>query len=233
MRKLVALLTALCAAPGCGSDEGAEPGGAKDAGPDVNYDPVVIESSQCGAVRQQHPTVASPHVAECSELTFTTDPPTSGPHYGTWAAFEVYSVAVPYGYLVHAMEHGAVVVFYNCESDCSTEVSAAEKWASNLPLDPKCAGSSAKRRLILAPSPTLPSRWAAAAWGATLRASCFEAEVFEDFYQGFYDKAPESLCADGADLKNDDGGLIVPPNCGQGDGGDFDGGGPNMDSGTD
>jgi hypothetical protein len=236
---VAALISGAALFSACGSDGDGGSGGAKNDGgvidglADVHYDAIAVPGSQCNAVRQQHPTEASPHVDECSVLSFTTNPPSSGPHYGVWAAYEIYSVPVPMGYLVHAMEHGAVVVLYNCSDDCSAEVAQAETWANTLPPDPLCATNSAKRRVIVSPDPKLLTKWAAAAWGATLRTSCFEADVFTEFYDLFYAKAPENFCTDGADLKNGDGGLIVPASCGEGDGGSFDSGGPIMDGGSD
>lgn len=207
--------------------------GVVDGPADVNYDAIAVPGSACNAIRQQHPTDPSPHVDECSELSFTTNPPSSGPHYGIWAAYEIYSVPVPLGYLVHAMEHGAIVVLYNCSTDCSAEVAQAETWATTLPPDPLCANNSAKRRVIVSPDPKLLTKWAAAAWGATLRASCFEPDVFTEFYDLFYGKGPEDFCSDGADLKNGEGGLIVPAGCGEGDGGSVDASGPILDGSVD
>ncbi len=221
--------------PGTGGSAGdaAIEVGVIDGPADVNYDAISVPGSQCNAIRQQHPTDPSPHVDECSVLSFTTNPPSSGAHYGTWAAYETYSVPVPLGYLVHAMENGAIVLLYNCTTDCSAEVTEAEAWVNALPPDPLCASNAAKQRVILAPDPHLLTKWAAAAWGATLRTSCFEADVFREFYDLFYAKGPENFCSDGVDLKNGEGGLIVPPGCGGPDGGSFDAGGPKMDGGAD
>lgn len=186
-----------------------------------------VDGSTCGAVLQHYPLLPSPHVAECSLVEYSSNPPTSGPHYGFWAEFGIYDQAIPRGFWVHAMEHGAVVVAYSC-TDCGSEVDAAKTWIAQLSADPLCLKtSSVKRRVILTPDPLLPTRWAAAAWGVTLRSDCFEPDVFSDFYYAHEGKGPENICSDGVALINEDGGLVVPSDCGESDGGveaGFDGG---------
>ena len=82
-----------------------------------------VDGSTCGAVLQHYPLLPSPHVAECSLVEYSSNPPTSGPHYGFWAEFGIYDQAIPRGFWVHAMEHGAVVVAYSC-TDCGSAVDA-------------------------------------------------------------------------------------------------------------
>ena len=41
---------------------------------------------------------------------YDSNPPSSGPHYPIWADFKEYATPVPDGYLVHAEEHGAVLL---------------------------------------------------------------------------------------------------------------------------
>jgi Protein of unknown function (DUF3105) len=50
-------------------------------------------------------------VADC----YTSNPPTSGPHADQPAQFKVWENEAPKENLVHSMEHGAVVVWYNTE----------------------------------------------------------------------------------------------------------------------
>ncbi len=48
-------------------------------------------------------------------LCYTSNPPTSGPHAGSPAPFRVLANPVPKENLIHSMEHGGVVVWYNTE----------------------------------------------------------------------------------------------------------------------
>lgn len=46
---------------------------------------------------------------------YNSNPPTSGPHAPSPANFAISDVPVPKEMLVHSMEHGGVVVWYNCQ----------------------------------------------------------------------------------------------------------------------
>lgn len=160
-----------------------------------------IEESACGAVEREYDTATAPapsHVGVCSEVRYATNPPCVGPHYGTWAAFKNYDSAIPRGFWMHSLEHGAVVITYSCD-DCEDEVGEAKAMIDTLPVDPLCSAPVA-RRVILTPDPKLDSRWAASAWGFTLTSDCFEPEVFRAFAISHNAAGPEDLCANGVDV---------------------------------
>ena len=147
-----------------------------------------------------HPSEGGAHTASlCDPVCYGTLPPSSGTHYGAWPVYKTYSAPVPWGFLVHGLEHGAVEVTYNCPGGCPDEVAAAQAWIDALPADQACPGAPAPR-VVLAPEPMLDVRWAAAAWQWTLRASAFDPVAFQMFFDAHYDKAPESICGGFADL---------------------------------
>ena len=45
---------------------------------------------------------------------YNSDPPTSGPHYAQPAQAGFYDEALPDEQLVHNLEHGYIVIWYNC-----------------------------------------------------------------------------------------------------------------------
>lgn len=55
------------------------------------------------------------HVADILEINYNSNPPTSGPHFGVWAKRGVYDSVLSDGYLIHSLEHGYIVISYNCE----------------------------------------------------------------------------------------------------------------------
>lgn len=193
---------------GCGEDS-SNGGAASDAG---SYGSFPVDGSNCGAIVESHPVDESPHVETCAPVSYSSNPPASGPHYPSWAAFISYSEPVPRGFWVHSMEHGAVILLYDCPSGCDAEVTEAEAVVAGLPADPSCSASGAARRIVLTPDPLLDTKWAAAAWGWTLRASCFEPAVFSEFVAAHYAHAPEDECAAGTLIG--DGGLVPPAGCG-------------------
>jgi hypothetical protein len=53
-----------------------------------------------------------------SPIEYNTTPPTSGPHYGDLAAWNIYSKPERYEQLIHNMEDGGVLVYYQCPDGC-------------------------------------------------------------------------------------------------------------------
>lgn len=167
-----------------------------------------VAGSACGAVERAYTLAEPEHVANCTPIKYGSNPPSSGTHYGTWAAFREYETPIERGFAVHSMEHGAVIISYNCE-DCAGEVAAAKDLIFELGPDPLCCSPAGGcptpvSRLILMPDPELDVRFAAASWGFTLKADCFEPEAFRAFVEAHRGQGPEPMCADGVDVS-------VPP----------------------
>lgn len=208
----VALLTVSTLSIGACSSNGAT---RRDASSDApNYDAEPVDGSACGAVIQQHPIEGFTHVPVCSPVSYGTNPPSSGNHYPIWAAYREYSTPVPPGFWVHDLEHGAVVITYNCPSGCAADLAKARAFIAALPVDPLCSQSGGpQRRIVMTPDPSLDVEFAASSWGWTLKASCFESAVFAQFVAAHYGHGREVTCADGYDLEAPDGGLTLPAGC--------------------
>ncbi len=221
---VIPLLTAAPLLAGCGSDsdpEEPEPGGSAGSsasagaggssssagsGGGAGQPPVGSGGSEqqaCENIITEYPPASANHVSECSALSFDSNPPAGGDHYGVWAAFTSYSSPVPPGYLVHSLEHGAVVFWYNCPEGCAGEVEQAQAMIDELPLDPLCVGSGAQRRAILVPSPELDVRWAASSWGYVIKSSCFDAAALRTFYIDHVGRGREDLCVAGQAIPSD------------------------------
>jgi hypothetical protein len=148
--------------------------------------PAAPTGTTCEALVQSQTNDGHGHTAnDCAPVTYRSMPPSSGTHYPDWTAYKTYSAPVPWGFLVHDLEHGAVVIVYNCPDGCPTEVAQAQAFIDGLPTDPNCGG--ARMKIVLTPDPTLDVRWAAAAWTWTLRAACFDPSAFAAFVTQHYD----------------------------------------------
>jgi hypothetical protein len=156
-------------------------------------------SSACGAEFHTYSSPSAQHVTVCSAIAYPMNPPVYGDHYPYWVAYKSYAFAVPLGFLVHDLEHGAVELLYNCPTGCADEIATAQAFLDALPMDPRCT-VEVKHQTILAPDPTLPTRWAAVAWGRSLTADCFDGPAFRGFYDANVGHGPEDICADGIDL---------------------------------
>ena len=182
--------------PGTGGD-GSD--GASGAGGDC---PVDVEA---------HPLETGYHVTECSFIEYSTNPPCTGEHYPVWAAYQSYDFPLPRGYWVHSLEHGAIVITYNCDDGCADEVAEVQGMIDALPADPRCSGTGVDVQVILTPDPLLDVRWGLSSWGDTLRTDCVNVAAFEQFYFDHLAQGPEDICGGGVALTEDD----VAPDCGE------------------
>lgn len=55
------------------------------------------------------------HVDIGTEMTYGTNPPTSGNHYAQWTKWGVYDTPKDDRNLIHSLEHGYVIMSYNCD----------------------------------------------------------------------------------------------------------------------
>ena len=138
------------------------------------------------------------HVGFDTDVAYCTQPPNSGPHYPVWAAFRSYTTPVPHENLVHDLEHGAVVVLFRCTAadGCPSVAASLQAVIDARPVDPLC-DPTVKRRIVLAPDPTLDVAIGAGAWGWTYRATCVDATTLGAFIDAHYGHGPEDFCSDG------------------------------------
>ena len=132
------------------------------------------------------------HVPVCTAVSYQSRPPSSGSHYASWPVFRIYDHPVPWGFLVHGLEHGAVVVAYNCPDGCATQIDQIKALYASLPPRESCSGPP----VIVAPDPTLDVPFAASAWGVTLRAQCFDRDRFAAFIDSHRDHGREYFPGD-------------------------------------
>ena len=160
------------------------------------------EGNSCNALVQSQPNGGHLHAAnDCDPVTYASNPPSSGTHYPDWALYKTYSAPVPWGFLVHNLEHGAIDIVYNCPGGCPSEIAQAQAFIDGLAPDKSCAG--ARMKIVLAPDPTLDVRWAASAWTWTLRADCFDVAAFSSFTAAYYEGPDtEAACGGGLDLSS-------------------------------
>lgn len=133
-----------------------------------------------------HIPVGQPHEP------YNSNPPTSGPHYEQPAEAGFYDEAPLDEQLVHSLEHGYVIIWYNCsaltESQCSQlksrirEVmgSAGNSLLTNTP------------KLIAVPRTNMETQLALTTWGRLDKFDAFDRQRILDFIKAFRDNAPEN-----------------------------------------
>jgi hypothetical protein len=162
-------------------------------------------SGECNSVETRFENGSASHVADCSSLDYPMSPPVFGDHYPTWAAYQTYNYPVPLGFLVHNLEHGAIILFYNCPEGCADEVAAAQELIDALPADPRCQ-APIEHQVIMVPEPSLEKRWGIASWGSSLTGDCLDPVLFRKFYGERLGQGREDLCYQGR--------VLGPSSCG-------------------
>lgn len=102
MWRRLAILGLVLGIPACGSGGGSSPATAPTSATTFN-DPGI----------ETFPDEGRTHVAVGTVIQYGTDPPTSGPHYPDPEPGGFYTTPIDPGFLVHSMEHGGVIIYYN------------------------------------------------------------------------------------------------------------------------
>jgi Protein of unknown function (DUF3105) len=156
------------------------------------------------AQEHEHDSMPAMHVpVPLAASTYNSSPPSSGPHCPAWGRYAVYGedAPLPACNFLHNLEHGAIVLLYNCPDGCDEIVADLEQVIADAPEDPECG---VVKRLLLTPYAEMEATIAAAAWGYTWTADCLDdgaRESLLDFiaaHRGPAGDAPESVCGDGS-----------------------------------
>jgi hypothetical protein len=145
--------------------------------------PLLGSSSSAAAQGTQYPEQSRDHVNPGQpHAPYSTNPPTSGPHWPDPAAWGIYDQQVPDEAWVHSMEHGGVVIAYNCPDGCPDLVSQLKSVASEY-----------KSKVILTPRPdkNVPYRITLTAWRWMDGFNDFDGARIRAFIAAHKDKGPE------------------------------------------
>lgn len=158
--------------------------------------PTTVQAA-CTITLDTRPVQSPPqlHLPVGTAIDYCTNPPSGGAHYPIWANFGEITHPIPWPYLVHNEEHGAILLLYNCPQGCDDIVDQLRQVVTRAPADPICAAGV--KRFVIAPATDIPSKVAAAAWGNTLTSDCVDAPTFDAFVAAHYGNGPEIICAEG------------------------------------
>ena len=135
------------------------------------------------------PIMTSTHIEVDSDPgTYNSDPPTSGPHYPEEAQagfHETNNYQYPAGYLVHNLEHGYVIFWYNCSlldeaacADLKDQIKSVLDEFNNV-------------KVIAYPWDSIDVPVAMTSWGRSLKMESFDPEQARAFYKTNLNKSPE------------------------------------------
>lgn len=156
------------------------------------------------------------HVMPGTQVSYNSNPPTSGKHYADWVKAGIYKQSKEDGNLVHSLEHGYVVISYNCDFKTSLVpqafahgVEEGTPSAEGSPSADLSGGFASeechqlvdklisvfekkeKKKLIVVPRPGLDSKIALTAWTYIDKFNDFDESRIEKFIDAYRDQGPE------------------------------------------
>ncbi len=139
------------------------------------------------------PQMPRGHIASNEKVTYNTDPPTSGPHYSGPLRAGFYEEAdlaqmppFPEGHLVHNLEHGYVIFWYNCA--LLTEAECAELKDQIRAVMDRFDG----QKLIAFPRETLEVPVVLTSWGRMEAMEAFDESAARRFVSRNRNRSPEA-----------------------------------------
>jgi hypothetical protein len=133
---------------------------------------------------------SSAGAAECGTGPYSSLPATSGPHWGTPANWGVYSTPQAESQLIHNLEHGGVVIWYDPEQVDAEGVAELEQFVRTQ----NASGVSGRYKFIVSPwggEEPLPSPVVATSWRWLLELEEADTAAIDEFAREHYGLAPE------------------------------------------
>jgi hypothetical protein len=138
---------------------------------------------------RQPPTAGGIHVAEGTTIHYDYNPPSSGPHYPSPASWGVYPQPLAPGTWVHNLEHGGIVVLYQCPSSCAALQAQLQALYTQMPFD----GQFQEKKAIITPFSNLDHLLRVQAWGWTMPLDTVDTAAIDAFYREHVNKGPEVI----------------------------------------
>ena len=133
------------------------------------------------------------HIAEgVPHDPYSSEPPSSGPHYATPAQAGFYDQAPADENLVHSLEHGYVIIWYNCEKFTTGTCDDLKAQVKDVMGSAGVSAITGTIKLIAVPRPSQKTVVALSAWGRIDVLQSYNRQEIADFIRAFRDtRAPE------------------------------------------
>ncbi|MBI1847380.1 MAG: DUF3105 domain-containing protein [Candidatus Rokubacteria bacterium] len=128
------------------------------------------------------------HIPEGTRATYKHFPPTSGPHWPTWAAYGLHPEPLPPELWVHNLEHGGIVILYHCAQPCPELVRSLAEAYETFP-----RGKYGTVKLVVSPNARRRRPIAVLAWTWIDEMPAFDRARLLRFYQAHVDQGPEDV----------------------------------------
>jgi hypothetical protein len=142
--------------------------------------------ARSGECEEHIPVSSAAHAI--GPIAYLDRPPVGGPHNGCWTTYGVHDKPVPPENWVHNLEHGGVVLLYNCDGGCDSDVGRMEGFVAE------------HERTVLTEYTEMDARFAIVAWEYRLLLDdALDLDAFDAFYKEHFDHGLEHIAKDGAD----------------------------------
>lgn len=126
-------------------------------------------------------------LSRLEKFPYNSNPPTSGPHMEQFIDTYTPSTPLPAYIQVHLLEHGNVLIQYNCT--CPHTVDALKKIASSFDTYSPSLGLEEGKAVVVAPNPSLPHRIVLTAWTRLLGMDTLDEKVVGQFVSAWLGNA--------------------------------------------
>ncbi len=127
------------------------------------------------------------HINPPQKGSWPTDPPSSGEHWPTPAAWGYSDQAIPPETWVHNLEHGGIAVLFNCPDGCPQDQEKIRNFVSSSHPE----GTFHEVKIVTASYPVPGHRFALMAWGWRVYMDSWDAALADSFYQAHVNQGPE------------------------------------------
>jgi hypothetical protein len=155
----------LTAVPGDEIDEEPQPGESPEV---EEIDPGGVQHEELG-----------------TEIEYSSDPPVGGNHYEVWVEPGLYEEVVEDGYLVHNLEHGYVIIWYNCDDLSSAQCDTLKNDIQSV------IDYFDGYKVIGMPRSGMPTVLALTSWGRLARLNAFDFNLIVEFIEQYQEQSPE------------------------------------------
>jgi len=135
---------------------------------------------------EQFPDRGNDHVQQGADIDYERVPPLSGTHYGSTTDAGFYEETPALGSLVHTLEHGAVIVYYDPDEISPEARQSLREFAS--------VHTGTWQSVVVAPNPNDDPRatYVVTAWRHELTMDSYDAETVHAFLSEYLGRGPEN-----------------------------------------
>ncbi|MDS0260044.1 DUF3105 domain-containing protein [Haloarcula sp. S1CR25-12] len=135
---------------------------------------------------ERFPSEGNQHVDSGTDISYAQSPPLSGTHYSTAARGGFYEEPQPAGNIVHGLEHGAVVIYYDEDAMNESTRTSLQAFADT--------HTGQWRSVIVVPNPDAEpeSDFVLTAWRHRMYMDSYDARTVFAFLSEFLGRGPEN-----------------------------------------